>query len=77
MIDAMNAHAPAAPGLSYERFLSVRRRATVVDVLPGVSFEDGHIPGSVSLPLSEIPVRASEVLPEKHARIVVYCGGPT
>jgi rhodanese-related sulfurtransferase len=50
---------------------------TLVDVLPRESFESGHIPGAISLPLSEIAARAREVLPGHSREVIVYCGGPT
>jgi rhodanese-related sulfurtransferase len=36
-----------------------------------------HIPGAINLPVAEIPRRAPEVLPDRAASIVTYCGGPT
>jgi rhodanese-related sulfurtransferase len=53
----------------------IRGGAVLVDVLPRESFLSGHIPGSVSLPLAEIPARAREILPDLDAPIIVYCGG--
>lgn len=50
---------------------------SIVDVLPRDSFESGHIPGAISLPISEITARAREVLPDLSGEIIVYCGGPT
>jgi ArsR family transcriptional regulator len=50
---------------------------TLVDVLPRESFESGHLPGAISLPLSEVDARAREVLPDRSREIIVYCGGPT
>lgn len=52
-------------------------RITLVDVLSPESFAARHIPGAVNLPVAEIPRRAAEVLPDRRARIVTYCGGPT
>lgn len=52
------------------------REATIVDVLPRESFERGHIPGSIHLPLPEIRERAAEILPGHDAEVVVYCAGP-
>ena len=49
----------------------------VVDVLPRVSWQEGHIPGALCLPLDEIPEHARELLPDPRADIVVFCGGPT
>lgn len=49
----------------------------VIDVLPRPSFDEGHIPGSLSLPLDELESRAAVVLPDKAQEIVVYCGSDT
>jgi len=49
----------------------------LVDVLPAASYETGHLPGAVSLPLADIERRAASVLPDRAAAIVVYCGGFT
>lgn len=77
MIDAMDTHAATTPGLSYDRFLTARKRSRVVDVLPEASFREGHIPGALSLPLPEIPTRTAEIIPDKRSPIIVYCAGPT
>jgi len=48
-----------------------------VDVLSPESFAAMHIPGAISLPVLDIARRAGTVLPDRRARIVTYCGGPT
>ena len=45
----------------------------LVDVLPREAYTAGHIPGALSLPLTEIPTRARAVLPDRTAEVVVYC----
>ena len=47
---------------------------TVVDVRPGPEFAAGHLPGAVSIPLSELKRRLREL--PKHRDIVAYCRGP-
>jgi rhodanese-related sulfurtransferase len=54
-----------------------RRRVTLVDVLSPESFAIQHLPGAINLPVADIPTRAAVVLPDRHASIVTYCGGPT
>ena len=49
----------------------------LVNVLPRAAWEEARIPGSLSLPVAEIPERARELLPDTGADIVLYCGGPT
>ena len=50
---------------------------TLVDVLSPESFAANHIPQAINLPVADIPTRAAEVVSERDAPIVVYCGGPT
>ena len=52
-------------------------RIALVDVLSPESFAVRHIPGAINLPVAEIPRRAPDVLPDRRARVVTYCGGPT
>ena len=46
----------------------------VVNVLDAASYKKIHIKGSVSMPYKEMDGLAPKLLPEKEARIVVYCG---
>lgn len=46
----------------------------LVDVLPAESYAAGHIPGAISLPFENLASRAAEVLSNRLAEIVVYCG---
>lgn len=49
----------------------------LLDVLPAESYRSEHIPRSISLPLVELPGRASEFLPDRGAELAVYCAAPT
>ena len=49
----------------------------IANVLPRAAYEEARIPGSISLPVDEIPRLAPQLLPEVDREIVVYCGGPT
>jgi len=53
------------------------RRVTLVDVLSPESFAARHIPGAINVPVADLAHRAREVLHDRHAPIVAYCGGPT
>jgi len=53
------------------------RRVVLVDVLSQESYAAFHIPGAISLPVADIARRALDVLPDRRAPIVTYCGGPT
>jgi rhodanese-related sulfurtransferase len=57
---------------------ALRRQGVVLfDVLSPESFAAAHIPGAINLPVADISRRAREVLSNRDAPIVVYCGGPT
>ncbi len=45
----------------------------LVDVLSEESYNKIHIPGSKNIPLDQIEKKAEEELPDKNAKIVVYC----
>jgi rhodanese-related sulfurtransferase len=49
----------------------------IVNVMPVETFDSGHIPGSVNLPVADIPTKAQQLLPNPQQPIVVYCAGPT
>jgi rhodanese-related sulfurtransferase/DNA-binding transcriptional ArsR family regulator len=47
---------------------------TVIDVRPSDEYEAGHIPGALSIPVSELKRRLKEL--PKRREIVAYCRGP-
>ncbi|MBU6427778.1 MAG: rhodanese-like domain-containing protein [Cyanobacteria bacterium REEB65] len=51
-------------------------RVTIANALSRQQFAEGHIPGTIALPLDELPDRAAELLPDRSQEIVFYCGGP-
>ena len=53
------------------------RSLTVVDVLPSTAYQQGHVPGAISLPLAEVSDRAVTALPDKHAELAIYCASFT
>ncbi|MFQ5907018.1 MAG: ArsR/SmtB family transcription factor [bacterium] len=46
----------------------------ILDVRPFREYQQGHIPGAISLPLSELEARLEEL--PRDAEIVAYCRGP-
>lgn len=46
----------------------------VIDVRSASAYDEGHVPGAVSVPLSDLECRLDELPAD--ARIVAYCGGP-
>ena len=45
----------------------------ILDVREQDEFDEGHIPGALLLPYTEIIDRAEDVLPDKDKLILVYC----
>ncbi len=50
---------------------------TLAEILGPQHFASGHLPGAVNLPLEGFNETAARVLPDKDARIVVYCASLT
>lgn len=46
---------------------------TIVDALAPASYEAGHIPGAINLPVAEVEERAQTLLPDPAAEIAIYC----
>ncbi len=46
---------------------------TVVEALPAAYYEQGHLPGAINIPHTEVRELAPALLPDKDAPIVVYC----
>ncbi len=49
-------------------------RVLILDVRPAVEYEQGHIPGAISIPPEDLPARI-EALPRDRT-LVAYCRGP-
>ena len=50
---------------------------TLVETLSSMSFMNGHLPGAINLPPDQVTTAAPELLPDKTADIVLYCGSST
>ena len=48
---------------------------TLVEALGPAYFDDAHLPGAVNIPPDQVDRLALALLPDKDARIVVYCSG--
>jgi rhodanese-related sulfurtransferase len=46
----------------------------LVEVLPEKYYQRAHLPGALNLPPGRVGELAPELLPDKKADIVVYCG---
>lgn len=50
--------------------------ALLIDVRPREEFEQGHLPGAVSVPLADVDKWAKHTTVPKRKRVVAYCRGP-
>jgi rhodanese-related sulfurtransferase len=49
----------------------------ILDVRTVEEFAEGHVPGAVNIPVSDLANRAGEIMPYQQEEIVVYCAvGP-
>jgi ArsR family transcriptional regulator len=53
------------------------RALVILDVMPKETYADGHVPGSINLPLAEIEEKARQLISSLSQEIAVYCAGPT
>ena len=49
----------------------------LVETLPATTYHHAHLPGAINLPPDSVRDLAPNLLPDKHAEIVVYCASPT
>ena len=45
----------------------------ILDVREQYEFDEGHIPGAILIPYTEIEDKAEEIIDDKDAQILVYC----
>lgn len=74
-VRASGIHVMTAAELKME--LASEKPPVVVDVLSAESYAAFHIPRSISLPSDQIHGTAAQRLPDKSARIIVYCASFT
>jgi len=60
-----------------KRRLDAREKFTLVDVREKDEVRQGFIPGAVFLPRGFLEMQAEQKLPDKEARLIVYCAGGT
>ncbi len=56
-----------------KRIMDSGEKHIVLDVREQDEFDEGHIPGAILIPYTEIEDKAEEMLPDKDAQILVYC----
>lgn len=57
--------------------LESRERPILVEALPEKYYRQWHLPNAVNINHDQVKQRALELLPDKHAEIVVYCASAT
>ena len=60
-----------------KRKIDLKDHFLLVETLPATSYDHAHLPGAINLPPDQIETLAPQLLPDKHAEIVVYCASPT
>lgn len=45
----------------------------LLDTREQSEFDEGHIPGAILIPYTEIENKAEQIIPDKNAQILVYC----
>lgn len=53
--------------------LDTNEPVTIIEALPQKYFDAEHLPGALNIPHNEIQARASDMLADRDAFIVVYC----
>jgi sulfur-carrier protein adenylyltransferase/sulfurtransferase len=56
------------------KMIDAKENIILLDVRDKHEFEEGHIPGALNVSRGSLEFKAALVLPDKSARIVVYCG---
>ena len=56
-----------------KRIMDSNEDIVILDVREQDEFDEGHIPGAVLLPYTEIEDKAEEMIPDKYNQILVYC----
>ena len=56
-----------------KRIMDSGEEHIILDVREQDEFDEGHIPGAILIPYTEIDSQAEEKMPDKNAQILVYC----
>lgn len=56
-----------------EQALQAGEALVLVEALPERYFQQAHLPGAVQINHDEVDAKAAYLLPDKQAKIVVYC----
>ena len=64
-------HTRISPAQAIE--MMAQDNVIIIDVRNQAEFDGGHIPNAVLLPVSDIELRANEVIPNRDMTILLYC----
>ena len=56
-----------------KNIMDSREEHIILDTREQDEFDEGHIPGAILIPYTEIEEKSEEMLPDKDAQILVYC----
>lgn len=56
-----------------KKIMDTQEDYIILDVRAQEEYDEGHIPGAIVIPHTEIEARAAEALPDKGQLILVYC----
>lgn len=56
---------------------SEQGKFTLVDARPGMRYNEGHIPGSISIYDARFDENVTKLPKDKNELLIYYCGGPT
>jgi rhodanese-related sulfurtransferase len=57
-----------------KKMIDAKESIILLDVRNEFEFEEGHIPGAINISRGLLEFKAAEIIPDKSARIIVYCG---
>lgn len=59
---------------SLRQLMARQPRLNLIEVLSSESYDEGHLPGAVNIPLSDdFETKAGQVIPNQSKTVVVYC----
>lgn len=56
-----------------KKFMDSEEGCIILDVRTREEYDQGHIPGAILIPDTEIEAKAADLLPDKDQLILVYC----
>jgi len=57
-----------------KKMIETKESVIFLDVTDKHEFEGGHLPGAINISRGTLEFKVAQIIPDKNARIVVYCG---